>query len=546
MYSEREDSNRYGGRTQQQTRRRHNETHMNTDPALLHSHSRTPYRQFTQSLYYPERDDARLGESGPYRSSSEYHYTERGDGLGDSYRSDQTGYPMRNNSERTEFTQGSGHTMTNSGRSPFLSNHGRSSNHSQSYTTIGPCTNSETRATSGGGTCNNTGIPTISNMHTSVRHYDDSSSRATISGTTTVADGGQGRCCPYQIAFQVQNQGKQISSSKRIVHFRFGFANTTSMLHGKTGTDCRGEEHDIVITWSITGSKSTIVMDEREVLYTAPGKRPNDSRRADLLEASWRMSDHVYELKCYAYKPACGSSEKRNPRWKQYSLIIDGRSYFELPQIFDLGLKGLTTTVQCLPPSVIQSCEPSSISGLTDSMRSNQTVPSIEMKHSIQARIDEQRRILASRKHADSVDCRGGSGSSRTVHSASTNTYDTGVYSAAPSELDEVKNRMQAPPPPLTSAPAVKTASQNEEIQRFVCGTSIVPNDFGGACNGIRDRCYSTSQHTRVARSDARSDVSNSSSYVSEASFVPEKLFPRKPLLGANVVTKGVNKWGYF
>lgn len=118
---------------------------------------------------------------------------------------------------------------------------------------------------------------------------------------------------PYQIEFLVQNQGKQISASKRIIHFRFGFASPEALSHGKTGTDCRGEEHDIVITWSITGGKRAISMNGREVQYAA-GKRANASRRADVLEASWRMMDHVYELKCYAYKPSAGSPEKRNPR----------------------------------------------------------------------------------------------------------------------------------------------------------------------------------------------------------------------------------------
>lgn len=149
--------------------------------------------------------------------------------------------------------------------------------------------------------------------YNSAQYYGDNASVCASTGGTTVADGGRGRC-PYQIEFQVQNQGKQISASKRIIHFRFGFANASSLSQGKTGTDCRGDEHDIVVTWSITGGKRAITMDGREVQYSA-GKRANASRRADILETSWRMSDHVYELSCYAYKPSAGSPEKRNPRW---------------------------------------------------------------------------------------------------------------------------------------------------------------------------------------------------------------------------------------
>ena len=147
----------------------------------------------------------------------------------------------------------------------------------------------------------------------SLRMYSNRHGQRRNKSTRNINDGQQGQY-PYQIEFQVQNQGKQISSTKRIIHFRFGFADVTSMLKGKTGSDCRGEEHNIVATWSITGGKKAIMMDEREVLFVA-GKHATEARRADMMEAVWQLSDHVYELKCYAYKPATGSPEKRNPRW---------------------------------------------------------------------------------------------------------------------------------------------------------------------------------------------------------------------------------------
>ena len=254
----------------------------------------------------------------------------------------QGGYTL-NKSDRTPssrggYTQG-GHTLNNSDRTPYtegdrgtLNNSGRSSHH-YSYTTGTYTGNRTYEGTNYQGSNPSTGSVTsgsgMSQMSSSQHfnsaqcdssaQYDNPSSCASISGTT-VADGGQGRC-PYQIGFQVQNQGKQISSSKRVIHFRFGFANATSMSQGKTCTDCRGEEHDIVVTWSITGGKRSIYMDGREIQYSA-GKRANESRRADVLEASWRMSDHVYDVKCYAYKPATGSPEKRDPRWVRHYLCV--------------------------------------------------------------------------------------------------------------------------------------------------------------------------------------------------------------------------------
>lgn len=89
----------------------------------------------------------------------------------------------------------------------------------------------------------------------SISHEQTDGRSQASTGGTTVANGGRGRC-PYQVEFRVQNQGKQMSSSKRVIAFRYGFANERALSMGKTGVDCRGEEHDIVVTWSITGGKA--------------------------------------------------------------------------------------------------------------------------------------------------------------------------------------------------------------------------------------------------------------------------------------------------
>ena len=489
-------------------------------------------------------------------------------------------------------------------------------------------TNSETY------TRTNTGTTTRTNSHSGIynnsRTYtnggtDDSSSHAIISSDN---DNGRQDHYPYQIEFQVQNQGKQISSTKRIIHFRFGYADIPSMLKGKTGSDCRGEEHNIVVTWSITGGKKSIMMDDRETHYVAGKRGATEARRADMLEAVWKLSDHVYELKCYAYKPATGSPEKRNPRWKQYSLVIDGTSFFELPQIFDLGLKGLMTVISA-PPSSIQSTDPSFVSVLNSSMRSYQS-NSGQTKDSIQARIMEQRKLLDARKNSLSAEMsKARSSPARKAHTDSANTHDTGVhssglesgvYSAAPSELDEMKNRMQAPPPPPQApATSASTATMHNQLTEFSRSSNNAisqrqflhqrqiqqsqhnsnseerpwqrdqlvrtppptrlnnrpPTDEDGIRNnlGEYDRAYNRKSMAappdmtgavcnRMStldlslRSDAQSvDTSrDDSTYVSAASFVPQKLTLTKPSappvaatnLPQGVPPQGINKWGYY
>jgi len=302
-------------------------------------------RHDAASLYSSDRSGYSSDRS-PYTQYTGA-YTERGEAL--DY-SDRTPY------SQGEYTQG-GYTTGGYTQGGYTQGGYATSNYSDR--SRGALDSSDSRRSSAyggyGGSIDNSGYPSQSRgsnpyetsdmSQSSARRKDDLNSVGQSSrsyqpynsaqynrdnasvGGTTVAEGGRGRC-PYQIEFQVQNQGKQISASKRIIHFRFGFANASALSQGKTGTDCRGDEHDIVVTWSITGGKRAISMDGREVQYSA-GKRANASRRADILETSWRLSDHVYELSCYAYKPSAGSPEKRNPRWarklltKLYSSLSD-------------------------------------------------------------------------------------------------------------------------------------------------------------------------------------------------------------------------------
>ncbi|KAL7490977.1 hypothetical protein ACHAWT_001227 [Skeletonema menzelii] len=298
------------------------------------------------------------------------------------------------------------------------------------------------------------------------RAQHDNASVCGSTSATTVADGGRGRC-PYQIGFHVQNAGKQMATTKRIIHFRFGFANPQALASGLAGVDCRGQEHDLSITWSITGGKRMISIDGREIQYTA-GKRANSARRADVLEAAWRMADHIFDLKCYAYVPKAGSPEKRNPKWKQYNLTIDGRSFFELPEIFDLGLRGFGTGG--LPPTISssdwdQTTDISSKKSVSSGATSSQYTDLSSVKSSIQSRIEEQRRFMNKKKQDPTTvkkslpkdsnasmlsDAASDLSSSNLMSFRSLNLSDnqndfdlfsSGVYSAEPSELSEMRNR---------------------------------------------------------------------------------------------------------
>lgn len=235
-------------------------------------------------------------------------------------------------------------------------------------------------------------------------------------------------------------------------------------MQGKAGVDCRGEEHDVVIHWSITGGKRSILINGREIHFQAGKRGPssiNPSRRADVFEAKWQMpGNHVCELVCYAYKPSMGSPEKRNKDWRQYNMIIDGRSFFDLPQIFDLGLKGLGTVNVApeLPPMIIEAGS-GEVQGFVPPI--NRSMNEEAIKNDVQSRIQAQRNLLKSRQKTKAAKSNRQSRTFniprdftiRSAHSGCSDSFaethgetnfndsDSNIFSNAPSELDEARQR---------------------------------------------------------------------------------------------------------
>ena len=100
------------------------------------------------------------------------------------------------------------------------------------------------------------------------------------------------------------------------------------MEEGKTGTDCRGEEHDVTVVWSIASGKRIITMDGKEINHSIT--------RAGVLDFSWTTrGNHVMKILAHASPPM-----NAPPGFRQYDLLIDGQSFFFLPKMYELGVKG--------------------------------------------------------------------------------------------------------------------------------------------------------------------------------------------------------------
>ena len=161
----------------------------------------------------------------------------------------------------------------------------------------------------------------------------------------------------YQVDCTKAFSGKTVSTTKRRIRWRFGYANSAAIADGATSVECRGSEHEITLVWSITSGKKLIIHDSKEVHYS-------QGRRAEgKFQFCWKSRNHVFTVIAHAAPPL----GKARAHWKQYDLLIDGCSFDNLPRIFQLGLNMNRSRSQNYANSA------SSRSGLTHHHRSPTT-----------------------------------------------------------------------------------------------------------------------------------------------------------------------------
>ena len=136
----------------------------------------------------------------------------------------------------------------------------------------------------------------------------------------------------YQVDFKAEASGKRVSVSKRRVHFRFGFSDPAAMDAGCTGTNSRGEEHSVVLVWSLTSGKQLVIFDGKEVHFSH--SKPTETR----FETSWSMAGgHILKVVAHMGPPVF-----ETPGFRQFDFFLDGCSYFDMPKIYELGTRSQT------------------------------------------------------------------------------------------------------------------------------------------------------------------------------------------------------------
>ena len=158
----------------------------------------------------------------------------------------------------------------------------------------------------------------------------------------------------YQVDYVAVNCGRIVPASKRRIRFKFGFTNVEALSAGLTGQDCRGSEHEVIITWSLSSGKQAIAFDGQEVFFDI-----GDTTQSKL-QYSWPdKSGRTLMVKVHA--APLSTKVNPDPDWRQYDLFIDGISYFHLRKIFQLCVFPKNTPdealkfAQKLPPRALSN-----------------------------------------------------------------------------------------------------------------------------------------------------------------------------------------------
>lgn len=149
----------------------------------------------------------------------------------------------------------------------------------------------------------------------------------------------------YQIECQTTKKGKMIAGTKRRICWKFGFSNHDAMQKGLSGIDCRGEEHEVVFVWSLASGKKFVLADGHEVHWS---KQSLLSEKFDgSWECSWKslMAGANRELKVVAHASSSLFERKKSKTscvadssFRKFDLLIDGVSFSDMKQMFELGL----------------------------------------------------------------------------------------------------------------------------------------------------------------------------------------------------------------
>lgn len=148
----------------------------------------------------------------------------------------------------------------------------------------------------------------------------------------------------YQVSFSYAETGKRIASTKRVMSWRFGEADSTALRTGATGIACCGDEHTITATWSLSSGKVTVTVNG-EIIFdnneTAENSSQSSSRiisktlvTRKSIDLSWQELNNKISLRLIMHAKIPEKAQMH------CDLLIDECSFFKLPKLKQMGVSG--------------------------------------------------------------------------------------------------------------------------------------------------------------------------------------------------------------
>ena len=137
----------------------------------------------------------------------------------------------------------------------------------------------------------------------------------------------------YQIDFSIDACGKHLPESKRRSCFHFGFSNPEAIASGATGVHCRGYEHEVSLIWSLVSGKLVVLEDGKDITGFV-----DIDKKKEKVQICWEMRrKHILKLVAN-FSPMNRNGTSPGASQRQYDFFLDGRSFFDLPKIYMLGV----------------------------------------------------------------------------------------------------------------------------------------------------------------------------------------------------------------
>ena len=250
----------------------------------------------------------------------------------------------------------------------------------------------------------------------------------------------------YKINCEITTKGRKVAATKRRVKWQFGYSETDSTANSSSVgcmlDDIRGPEHEVVMVWSLSSGKQVILMDGLEVHFGRnTGSLKIEHTWTTTKIAGYKGQHHTMTLVAHAAPPLFNNN---NDTFRQFDLLIDGKSYWDSPTLTELSYLIQGTGSDALPShATISSTLPKAVLLRAQSAPSNG--------------------FSTMDAFAAQADSRNGHGSPTSVMEQQDNHYNK----AAPARPQSISSRSSTSP----------SVIRNDGVRRqYSSGGSAVPN----------------------------------------------------------------------